>query len=390
MLGFTLAAVGLASIWLTIPAWVLVAGAAISVLLILIEIRNNILESRQTEFLPRDSDSFADVLEKLPGDGVRVLEIPSGIFLHYSRASALMKEHDPIVELARSGYVVPAELQPHAKRFLKHVLSNPVRFGRRFNGPCLGWNTDPAGDSWQQDTIEVVQGRYFDLIQTDEFATFDVAVGGHSVPGFGRDLFIDRHGRLRDLHTSWLFNVIGASTLAITNDGQLVKTEQTDDNSASQGLLAPSGSGAAEPRDLVPQRLTLSEFAANAAQRELCEEANLEPETISHTCFLGFGRWLQRAGRGELICISFLNVDSDTVNRRAVRSSERVYTRRARCVRFALPMANWTPDDPAQMLPLQDRSRMSLPLAAALSMLADETRRPDSKIRRSLQRCGVV
>lgn len=390
LLGLTVVAVGIISMVASIATWILLLEAAFSVVLIALEVFKNLRESQRTRFFRRSYESFDDAIASYADGDVRVLTFAAGTFVHYLRASASMRALDPNVALAPRAYTVPPELQPHSKRFLKHVLRNPALFGKRFNGPCLGWNTNFEDDAWTSGDIEVMQARHFDMIQSDLLAAYDVEIDEHRVLELGRSLFIDRHGALRNFRGSWLLNLIGASTIAVTTDGQLVQTEQTSSNQDSRDLLAPSGSGSAERQDFLGRdAVPISAFATAAATRELTEEVNLDAAMVGDTFFLGFGRWLQNAGRGELLCVTFLTVDSDTVNRRPVRTAERVYTRKARCVRFAAPVDRWDPANPGDMLPLDYRIRMSVPLGAALSMLAADTRDADSEIRRRLVGAGV-
>lgn len=397
ILGLLVVFVGVVSMVLQIPAWILIAEAGISILLIGYEIAKNVNEARKTQFFKRESEPCEELIENLPDEQYRALTVNADTFIVYSSLNNFLKLNEVPVVAANRLYTLPPELQRYGKRFLRHVLGNPALFGRRFNGPCLGWNSDMEHPGLE--AIEVVCGNYFDVTQSDELAMYDVNVDGEPVTKLGSNLFIKKYQpfakkpeMLRGFDSSWLFNVIGASTIAITTDGQLVLTEQTAANAGSRDLFAPSGSGAAEPTDLGSGSLTLSDLARNASTRELREEINLTHADItsSETYFLGFGRWIERAARGELLCITFLSIDSDTVNRRPVHSSERVYTRKSSCVRFAQPISQWDPADPKEMLPAAHRTRMSVPLGAALSLLAQEVQDKDSRVRLELVQRGVL
>jgi 8-oxo-dGTP pyrophosphatase MutT (NUDIX family) len=383
LLGLVVATVGIASMFVTIPYAILVAEAVFSVILVVLEIRENIREVRQTRFLPRPNERFEDVVEHLAGNGdFRVLDVGSGIFVHDRSVSERMRSSEQFVQLSNHRYVVPRQLQPQARRFLKYVLSN---YPGRFNGPCIGWNTNLSDPTWANDDIEAVVGDHFRFVQSDELATWDVEVEERVLPEFGRSLFIQRHGNIRDFRDSWLFNLIGASTVAITIDGRLVGTQQSAANMASQNLLAPSGSGSAEPKDFKgAHRLPLSQLAINAATRELSEEAGISPGEMQSSHPLGYGRWLDKAARGELLCVTFLNIDSHAVKQKRLHRAERTYTARSASIRFAQRLTEWSAARPADMLPLEHRARMSVPLGAALSLLAEQVGLPDSPIRERL------
>jgi hypothetical protein len=379
LLGLVVAIVGIVSMFAAIPYVILVAEAAFSVILLVLEIHKNIREAGQTRFLPRPNERFEDVVEQLAGnENFRVLDAGAGIFVHDRSASERMRSSEQFVQLSNHRYVVPRQLQPRARRFLKYVLANHPG---RFNGPCIGWNTNLSDPSWLDDDIEAVVGDHFRFVQSDELATWDVEVEGRVLPEFGRSLFIQRIGNIRDFRDSWLFNLIGASTVAITTDGRLVGTQQTAANMASQNLLAPSGSGSAEPKDFRgAHRLMLSQLAINAATRELSEEAGISPCEMESSYLLGYGRWLDKAARGELLCVTFLNIDSHTVMQRRLHRAERPYTARSTSIRFAQRPTEWSPARPADMLPPEHRARMSVPLGAALSLLAEQVGLPDSPV----------
>ncbi|GAA3633986.1 hypothetical protein GCM10022267_20860 [Lentzea roselyniae] len=388
LLGLIVVVVGVVSTFVVIPSSVLMVEAVLSVLLITLEVRKNVREAKKTSFLPRPIDGFEDVVARLANDdGFRVLATQAGTFVHDRRTSERMRSPEQHVRMADRSYVVPAQLQPHARRFLKHVLANHPH---RFNGPCLGWNTNFTDPAWESGDIEVVAGDHFRFVQSDELSTKDVEVDGRVLPEFGRALFVSRDGAVRNFRDSWLFNHIGASTLAITCDGRLVGTMQSEANIASPKLLAPSGSGGVEPKDFKGERrLPLSQLAINAATRELTEESGVEPSEMAQSYLLGFGRWLDMAGRGELLCVTFLSIDSHAVRQKRLRRSEKAYTARTDSLRFAQPLREWNPAKPAAMLPNGHRSRMSVPLGAALSLLAEESARAGSAVRERLLRLPI-
>lgn len=387
LLGLAVVIVGILSMLMTIPFVVLLAEIGFSVLLIVLEIRKNVREARRTKFSSR-IDSFDDVVDRLSGDpNFRVLPSRAGTFVHDRSVSERMRSADTYVQLASNSYVVPRQLRPHAGRFLKHVLAAQPN---RFNGPNLGWNTNFSSPGWWNHDIEVVEGDHFRFIQSDEFSMVDVQLDMRLLLEFGRALFIRRDGRIRDFQDSWLFNLIGASTIAITTDGRLVGTQQTQANMASQDLMAPSGSGSAEPKDFRGgRRLTISQLAINASTRELTEETGISPGEMEASYLLGYGRWLDKAARGELLCVTFLNIDSHEVALKRIRSTERTYTMGTTSMRFAQSVARWNPAKPADMLPEPQRPRMSVPLGAALSLLAEEAGRPDSPVAQRLARIPI-
>lgn len=135
--------------------------------------------------------------------------------------------------------------------------------------------------------------------------------------------------------------------------------------------------------------MQLAQFAINAATRELTEETGISAEEMAQSYFLGFGRWLDMAGRGELLCVTFLNIDSHAVKQKRIDGPELAYTARTDSLRFAQPLSQWDPASPAAMLPSEHRVRMSVPLGAALSALAEESSQLGSAVRERLLRLRI-
>jgi hypothetical protein len=87
--------------------------------------------------------------------------------------------------------------------------------------------------------------------------------------------------------------------------------------------------------------------------------------------------------------VTFLNIDSHVVARKPIRSAERTFTMGTSSMRFEQGRADWNPDKPADMLPAAQRARMSVPLGAALSLLAEEAARSDSPVAERLARLPI-
>ncbi|PKW13114.1 hypothetical protein [Saccharopolyspora spinosa] len=70
-------------------------------------------------------------------------------------------------------------------------------------------------------------------------------------------------------------------------------------NASCPLLLAPSGSGSLEPRDLVEPgggaRSTMHDAVRARMKRELCEETGPSPDSVAETELAGFARWTEHA-----------------------------------------------------------------------------------------------
>lgn len=114
-------------------------------------------------------------------------------------------------------------------------------------------------------------------------------------------------------------NQIGASTIAITSDDYLVLVEQGRRSNLSGNLLAPSGSGSADWKD-IENISDLRQFVKHIAMRELVEECGLTDFDISWLRIVGFGRLLRLGGLPQFFCLARLNCRFEQIK---VRRSER-------------------------------------------------------------------
>lgn len=385
LLSTVLAAVGVLGIYVVVPAWISWILAAISLVLLVIDVRHYRLERRRTTFPKRPLDDFADVTAKLAGDERwNVIRVHGQTFVHDAGMSLRIAEGclNAVVQL--EPYALPSDLKAFGGRYRRERIAKDSSI---FDGPGLGWASAAAELPDEAGTVTLVRGTFFDRLASDYFAAVDTRRDGSDTVLAGRRLFVDRMARLRDFDVSWLFNGIGVSTIAVTSDGMFVITEQSDRNVGEQGLLAPSGSGSLEPKDLGgATSMDVAELSIAGANRELQEEASIEPRDIASSYFLGFGRWLNKAASPEVFAVTFLKVDSHELRQRKRRSEERVYVDGVSFVRPALPLARWDPSHAELILPPAERGRVSLPLGVALSLLAREVGADRSELATEVQR----
>ncbi|VXB51826.1 conserved hypothetical protein [Arthrobacter sp. 9V] len=365
------AAVGLIGAFSTIPLTINLVFAIGAFFLIFVEAKAQLKRWRSVSFRRRSADSFSDVLGQLEGNKrFRPQVFPHGIFIHDVTLSSKIRSGLVKARVINEQYTTPPEIGDLGLRYLSQALPGARRL---HDGDVLGWNTDIGRTSnIDINEIEMQPATFFQKLQTDEFALWDVKSRGTQDAKYGRSLFIDTSHNIRDLGKSWLLNGIGTSTLAFTSDGKLVVIEQSKRNARSRGLYAPSGSGSLEARDF--GRLastTLDHLAANGANRELEEEAGVAESEIVESQFLGFGRWLDKAACPELFTITRLSVSSDELDRRPIPAKEKGFVDDRTTIRLSADEADWLVDTPERMLPDIYRPRASVPLLAALSLLAE-------------------
>lgn len=281
-----------------------------------------------------------------------------------ARAGLLTARREPV------GYVVPQELRQIGSRYRRDRLR---RKPDTFNGRVVGLDTNLGLDGRLPSTLLTMRdARYFDHLATDIMAMHDVLVDDHLRPEFGRSLFVDRRGRPRDFGDSWLLNAVGASVLAITTDGRFVAIAQTESNETSGGLYAPSGSGSIEPKDFAGEmEVSFDQLVIRAALREMSEEAAINGSDVAATAFLGFGRWMTKAGKPEGFTLVALSIDSHEVTRRRVSRADHPYTRAIHAFKFRYALDCTSGYSVNDMVEMQVANSLSLPLATSIDLLRE-------------------
>lgn len=370
ILSTVLAVIGLLGVWISIPEWLNLLLAAISFALLYLEVRDHRRSVASTVFEPRVSDSFESVVKATGNDDrFTYRKFPHGSFLSDTLVSSAIR-NGLEARLDPKPFTVHPALNVFGQRF----LDEKIKLRHVFDGPILGWNSNVGvgmAASELPPWIDFQAATYFQHIETDQLALHDVSQGGRFSEDHGRRLFITRRGVLRDFRDSWLVNVVGTSVMAFTSDGKLLVVDQGIHNLNSGGQLAPSGSGALEPKDFQGHAaLPLAELAANGANRELQEEAGVLASEIRESHFLGFGRWLDKAARPELMTLSLLSVESHVLEQRMTEKLEKPFVRGRTFTRLVGEPSEWGPS-PETMLEPHYRGRLSLPLSVGLALLEE-------------------
>ena len=369
LLSGILCVVGVISIWVRIAPEINVLLAIVAIVLFVTEIAKNQRYINRTQFPSRSTDDYRDVEVRVAtSHRFELVRFRSGTFVYDVEASRRFRGSGVLAQTGPKIYALPPQLievgTEHRDRFIaEHPYSH--------NGQVLGIDTNfGTGSPAAFTEIRLVRAHYWDYLASDALAWKDVLIDNRDRAEFGRRLFINRKGDLRDFGDSWLVNAIGTSVLAITSDGRLVLVLQSNKNESSGGLFAPSGSGSLEPRDFGQKtKANFADVAANGALRELGEEAQIAPHEVESVHFLGFGRWVEKSGKPEVLSLAFLNVDSHEIHRRQVRPSERPFTTQFGAYDFAIPAKEWVEGDVLSMVDENVQTRLSLPLAASLMLL---------------------
>jgi hypothetical protein len=387
VLSMVLTAVGVAEVFLSVPAEVNITLAVVSMTLLVIELREYLRQRRELDFVQRH-DGYQDVLTGLAGsERFQVISATEGHIIFDQVASSGIANGRVCATVAKDPYRPGRELGEVEAAYMRHRLGSR---GSTFNGHVLGLGTNlGSGSRLETDQWQLVHGRYWDHLRSDIFALTDPRRDGVLLPGYGRSLFVNRHGRLRDFADCWLLNAIGASVLTITTDGRLVVAVQSNMNESSQGLLAPSGSGSLEPADMRDAlTLDVATLVCNGALRELTEETGIPPTSVSETAFLGFGRWLEKAAKPEFVSVARLDIDSHAVKRCRIPAPDAPYTRNVELWPLA-PLSEWNPADPVSAVEASDSRLLSVPLSFGLNLLIMAAEDPNSAVGGLLERSGA-
>jgi hypothetical protein len=328
---------------------------------------------------------FSAPAAPFPVDAIRPPpSYPDPVYLHIpGRGTALVS--DPI-DQALAGPGLVAELVPEPYRLPEslgaaapHVL-RACNHGRLvFNGEVVGMRGDPLPPmSGRVTPIELHTARFFDSQCSNDLCALRIThrdTGVECDPR--RSLLAAPEGHLRTLAESALANAIGVSTLAVTADGAFVLARQSRLNVASPMLLAPSGSGSLDPRDLGRRRTApLQDILRRGMHRELREETAIRPDEIKGTTVAGFARWLDRGGKPEFFGLTQLSVtEDDLAGRRPLAPGERPYSEGTLTARVDLGALGRELENGADLLtapslPGRIREDGSLPLLLALRAAA--------------------
>lgn len=166
---------------------------------------------------------------------------------------------------------------------------------------CLAGELNEDDNTWR-----ICEGYYYNGYLTNSI--FNKYLGGTAYP-----LFSPRNSlnsSIVQLQRSPFSDHIGISTLLITKDGYGIVLEQATNAGQYAGKIMPTGSGSMDYEDWNAEK-NFKECITNAAMRELNEETGLFKSSNQagfrvKTVVRGFYRDLERGGKPEFCCLSFV------------------------------------------------------------------------------------
>lgn len=284
------------------------------------------------------------------------------------RIDRMLADHATEIRVHRRPevYQLPRDLASLAP----YVLHKTTGSRWPFNGMAMRLATDLDPDAPDRD-LHVQPASYFDFLCSNELMKWRVT-HGDGVIDPRLDHMVDSSGNLSRLSESQLANIIGISTLAITQDLQVLIVHQTNGNSASGGLWAPSGSGSLEDTD-VKEGSSVHDVVTAGVVREMIEETGMPGSLVGDTLVTGYARWMRRGAKPEFFARTLLKGTAAEVDRarRNINSRERIYTGGAHWISLddGLAAATVQTEDLSSRQ-LEIRQCASLPLLLALRKLA--------------------
>jgi hypothetical protein len=162
---------------------------------------------------------------------------------------------------------------------------------------------------------------YSAFLVTNKLGIVDVKERGDRTVLSAEDVIL-HDGLLTTFERSKCSNHLGADTLAVVDDGRILITRQTTKNQLSKGLLAPSGSGSIDWKDLHRED-DLVTMVKRAMRREMSEELGIArpdvPDLLSMRV-LGYARLTHLGGKPQFFGVARLR----SANER-IRGIERRY-----------------------------------------------------------------
>jgi len=165
----------------------------------------------------------------------------------------------------------------------------------------------------EKSVAKIHKGCYYDTFLTNICSTKKLENNTENIVLYDGKLHYPHAGKkLKPLEISHMNNEIGISTIAFTNDNNIVIWESNERAQIQGHQLVPSGSGSADWKDREGKK-TLSEVICYSMERELKEECSLlqyaesQEKKISETRIIGYWRWLNKGGKPEFCGVTKLD-----------------------------------------------------------------------------------
>jgi hypothetical protein len=243
---------------------------------------------------------------------------------------------EKLVATGKAAFVLDPQLNALLDTMPNPILIDPGQYklpeGIREYAPALFWNkpvrltTYNEGKVGQRTDlspfaverafpIRLQRTTYFDGLISNELALRKLrSKGPEAVDRIDFSRLVYRDDQLISLADSTLSNHVGGSLMAITADAKLIYQEQGKASEIDPGMLAPSGSGSLDWRDINVVECSGFRFrdaVVAGLERELSEEISARTGYgAAVTRLIGYARGLHRGGKPEYVGFTLLRQSS--------------------------------------------------------------------------------
>lgn len=270
---------------------------------------NKLLEENQIKLSDAYIDSNYEIIHSKNDYVIMSNEINNYIFNDFSKINLKL--------LKNKQYLTQNQGSILKKRY-EEKKENNTPF---FNGKHIGLRQDLLKEVFKKNnsTLEIQKTDYFCHVVTNQLIYKSYINREGETIISGKRLTFDDNLILRHFSHSSSANMLGVSSILITNDGKLVIAKQSKYNDESKNAIIPSASGSIDFDDYKNiykqyKSKSLDKVVKYAALRELKEELYLyhnEFEMISKT--IGFGRLIKIGGHPEFFVMTYINQNYETI-----------------------------------------------------------------------------
>ena len=208
-------------------------------------------------------------------------------------------------------YQIPERFARYSQIMLEHQLGE-VNKEAYENHRVMGIYSDITKDS---ESVTVGKAEYYDMLAT--FYSFPYVYRNDEtnlIEFKGSSFIYNDFGVVYPMSANFAINPIGANTIAITRDDQILIQKQADDARTNPGRLMPSGSGVASWHDYAyddgTRATTLQQIVVHGAQYKLVHECELPAECKMTTKVMGMAR-VPTGLKPDFYCITTLGMTAD-------------------------------------------------------------------------------
>ncbi len=225
-------------------------------------------------------------------------------------------------------FLLPIQCALVAPYFLHKVYREKKTRGTQLYLSNLIGLMDDVTAASEDAQIRVMKTNYFDFMLTNE--TVNRAYLPVNEPGQdmieGYKLLYNQNGTLRGYSETLCADVLGGSTLAVTNDGYVIMQMQSGQADRNPGTIVPSGSGSTDYSDFIKlqtrmnaspfrkaERPTFQQLIIDTIHRELSEENGFDGNggvtggKGMRTRVIGFARLLDRGAKPDFFGVTYID-----------------------------------------------------------------------------------